>query len=189
MGLRAEVCRTAPQKSAPGNFVASVVFILPPTSLQGYQGAKETEQGKVSRLRDEAIKAAEDKKEEEKKREEEEREKKPGKDGIRVRLQMLQNRLTVQKTSDSVKQLMFERDLELEMLRRKKHYQTSASGWISFFLSFRLFHFSQWHKSAARLLPDRFLCCRILRRKEGRLKSNDAKAVGIHLKCDQSSTM
>ena len=26
-------------------------------------------------------------------------------------------------------------------------------------------------------------------RKEGRLKSNDAKAVGIHLKCDQSSTM
>ena len=85
----------------------------------------------MSRLRDEAIKAAEDKKEEEKKREEEEREKKPGKDGIRVRLQMLQNRLTVQKTSDSVKQLMFERDLELEMLRRKKHYQTSASGWIS----------------------------------------------------------
>ena len=87
----------------------------------------------MSRLRDEAIKAAEDKKEEEKKREEEEREKKPGKDGIRVRLQMLQNRLTVQKTSDSVKQLMFERDLELEMLRRKKHYQTSASGRISFF--------------------------------------------------------
>ena len=85
----------------------------------------------MSRLRDEAIKAAEDKKEEEKKREEEEREKKPGKDGIRVRLQMLQNRLTVQKTSDSVKQLMFERDLELEMLRRKKHYQTSASGSIS----------------------------------------------------------
>ena len=55
---------------------------------QGYQGAKETEQGKVSRLRDEAIKAAEDKKEEEKKREEEEREKKPGKDGIRVRLKI-----------------------------------------------------------------------------------------------------
>ena len=95
----------------------------------------------MSRLRDEAIKAAEDKKEEEKKREEEEREKKPGKDGIRVRLQMLQNRLTVQKTSDSVKQLMFERDLELEMLRRKKHYQTSASGWISSSYSFRHFHF------------------------------------------------
>ena len=94
----------------------------------------------MSRLRDEAIKAAEDKKEEEKKREEEERDKKPGKDGIRVRLQMLQNRLTVQKTSDSVKQLMFERDLELEMLRRKKHYQTSASGRIS--SSFRPFHFS-----------------------------------------------
>ena len=56
---------------------------------QGYQGAKETEQGKVSRLRDEAIKAAEDKKEEEKKREEEEREKKPGKDGIRVRLKIV----------------------------------------------------------------------------------------------------
>ena len=106
----------------------------------------------MSRLRDEAIKAAEDKKEEEKKREEEEREKKPGKDGIRVRLkiftllpysflnccrlQMLQNRLTVQKTSDSVKQLMFERDLELEMLRRKKHYQTSASGLSFFFLFF-----------------------------------------------------
>ena len=113
-------------------------------SLQGYQGAKETEQGKVSRLRDEAIKAAEDKKEEEKKREEEEREKKPGKDGIRVRLQMLQNRLTVQKTSDSVKQLMFERDLELEMLRRKKHYQTSASGRISisFFVFFQIFSIS-----------------------------------------------
>ena len=47
---------------------------------------------------------------------------------------MLQNRLTVQKTSDSVKQLMFERDLELEMLRRKKHYQTSASGLSLFFL-------------------------------------------------------
>ena len=42
----------------------------------------------MSRLRDEAIKAAEDKKEEEKKREEEEREKKPGKDGIRVRLKI-----------------------------------------------------------------------------------------------------
>ena len=49
---------------------------------------------------------------------------------------MLQNRLTVQKTSDSVKQLMFERDLELEMLRRKKHYQTSASGLSFFFLFF-----------------------------------------------------
>ena len=92
-----------------------------------------------------------------------------------------------QQTSDSVKQLMFERDLELEMLRRKKHYQTSASGRISF-LFFQIFSFLFWgHKSAARLLPDRFLCCRILRRKEGRLKSNDAKAVGIHLKCDQSS--
>ena len=43
----------------------------------------------MSRLRDEAIKAAEDKKEEEKKREEEEREKKPGKDGIRVRLKIV----------------------------------------------------------------------------------------------------
>ena len=140
MGLRAEVCRTTPQKSAPGICsLGSIQFYL--SFLQGYQGAKETEQGKVSRLRDEAIKAAEDKKEEEKKREEEEREKKPGKDGIRVRLQMLQNRLTVQKTSDSVKQLMFERDLELEMLRRKKHYQTSASGWISSYSSFRHFHF------------------------------------------------
>ena len=29
---------------------------------------------------------------------------------------------------------MFERDLELEMLRRKKHYQTSASGLYFFFL-------------------------------------------------------
>ena len=96
--------------------------------LQGYQGmSKESEQGKVSRLREEAIKAAEDKKEAEKQKEEDDKDKKPGKDGIRVRLQMLQNRLTVQKTSDSVKQLMFERDLELEMLRRKKHYQ-SISG-------------------------------------------------------------
>merc|ERR1712034_246859 len=84
--------------------------------LQGYQTMPKEEQGKVSRLRDEANKAAEEK-------EKEERDK-PGKDGIRVRLQMLQNKLTNQKTSDSVKQLMFERDLELEMLRRKKHYQT-----------------------------------------------------------------
>ena len=59
-------------------------FLYPRTPLsQGYQGAKETEKGKVSRLRDEAIKAVE-----EKKREEEEREKKPGKDGIRVRLKI-----------------------------------------------------------------------------------------------------
>ena len=64
-------------------------FLYPRTPLsQGYQGAKETEKGKVSRLRDEAIKAAEEKKEEEKMREEEEREKKPGKDGIRVRLKI-----------------------------------------------------------------------------------------------------
>ena len=48
---------------------------------------------------------------------------KPSKDGIKVRLQMLQNRLSQGKTSDSVKQKMFERDLELEMLRRKKTYQ------------------------------------------------------------------
>jgi hypothetical protein len=48
---------------------------------------------------------------------------KPNKEGIKVRLQMLQNRLTQGKTSDSVKQKMFERDLELEMLRRKKTYQ------------------------------------------------------------------
>ena len=86
---------------------------------------QEQEKGTVSRLREEATKAAKEKEEEEEK-EREEREKKPGKDGIRVRLQMLQNRLTVQKTSDSVKQLMFERDLELEMLRRKKHYQQSG---------------------------------------------------------------
>ena len=121
----------------------------------------------MSRLRDEAIKAAEDKKEEEKKREEEEREKKPGKDGIRVRLkifnilldlflnccrlQMLQNRLTVQKTSDSVKQLMFERDLELEMLRRKKHYQTSASGLYFFFLFLSLRRKKQYTISASGL--------------------------------------
>ena len=122
--MQSSITKTCSRYFYPGQCSALCLF------LQGYQGAKETEQGKVSRLRDEAIKAAEDKKEEEKKREEEEREKKPGKDGIRVRLQMLQNRLTVQKTSDSVKQLMFERDLELEMLRRKKHYQTSASGSI-----------------------------------------------------------
>jgi hypothetical protein len=89
--------------------------------------SKESEQGKVSRLREEAIKAAEAK-EVEKRTEEEEQDKKPGKDGIRVRLQMLQNRLTIQKTSDTVKALMFERDLELEMLRRKKHYTNTASG-------------------------------------------------------------
>ena len=35
---------------------------------------------------------------------------------------LLDPRLAIQRTSDSVKQLMFERDLELEMLRRKKHY-------------------------------------------------------------------
>ena len=92
VGLCAEICRSAPQKSVAGICAGprqpfiSYIHELPLS--QGYQGAKETEQGKVSRLRDEAIKAAEDKKEEEKKREEEEREKKPGKDGIRVRLKI-----------------------------------------------------------------------------------------------------
>ena len=47
----------------------------------------------------------------------------PSKDRIKVRLQMLQNWLSQGKTSDSVTQKMFERDLELEMLRRKKTYQ------------------------------------------------------------------
>ena len=55
-------------------------------------------------------------------------------------------------------------------------------------------HLCRGLKSAARLLPDGILCCRLLRAgtgpacsEKGRLKSNDAKAVGIHLKCDQSS--
>lgn len=47
--------------------------------------------------------------------------KKPSKDGIKIRMQMLQSRQG--KTSSSVKQKMFERDLELDMLRRKKNYQ------------------------------------------------------------------
>ena len=45
---------------------------------------------------------------------------------------MLQNKLLTGKTSDSVKQKMFERDLELEMLRRKKNYQ--LAGKPSFFI-------------------------------------------------------
>ena len=56
-----------------------------------------------------------------------EAERKPGKDGIRIRLQMLQNKLSSGKTSDNMKQKMFERDLELEMLRRKKNYQNSGN--------------------------------------------------------------
>ena len=51
------------------------------------------------------------------------KDKKPSKDGIKIRLQMLQNRLSSGKTSTSVKLNQFERDLELEMLRRKKNYQ------------------------------------------------------------------
>lgn len=62
-------------------------------------------------------------------REEKEREEKqggdqkPGKEGIRSRMKMLQNKFTGGKSSDQVKQHIFERDLELEMLRRKKTYQ------------------------------------------------------------------
>ena len=42
---------------------------------------------------------------------------------------MLQNKLSSGKTSDNMKQKMFERDLELEMLRRKKNYQNSGNKW------------------------------------------------------------
>lgn len=68
---------------------------------------------------------AERKKEEEKEKEAEKQEgdKKPGKEGIRSRLKMLQNKFSGGKSSDQVKQHIFERDLELEMLRRKKTYQ------------------------------------------------------------------
>ena len=92
--------------------------------LQGYQ-PKESELSKVNRFTQDANKAQEEKEREEK--EKEEKEKKPGKDGIRIRLQMLQNKLLTGKTSDSVKQKMFERDLELEMLRRKKTYQLAGN--------------------------------------------------------------
>ena len=95
------------------------------TMLQGYQ-PKESELSKVNRFKQEANQAQEEKDKEEK--EKEENEKKPGKDGIRIRLQMLQNRLATGKTSDQVKQKMFERDLELEMLRRKKNYQMAGKN-------------------------------------------------------------
>ena len=48
---------------------------------------------------------------------------KPGKEGIKIRMQMLQNRLNSGKTSGAMKQNIFERDLELEILRRKKNYK------------------------------------------------------------------
>ena len=51
------------------------------------------------------------------------KDKKPSKDGIKIRLQMLQNKFSSGKTSTSVKLNQFERDLELEMLRRKKNYK------------------------------------------------------------------
>ena len=46
--------------------------------------------------------------------------KKIGKDGIKIRLQMLQNKFEQNKSSNTVKQKKFETDLELEMLRRRK---------------------------------------------------------------------
>ena len=48
---------------------------------------------------------------------------KPGKEGIKIRMQMLQNRLKEGKTSGTMKQNIFERDLELEILRRKRNYK------------------------------------------------------------------
>ena len=103
--------------------------------LQGYV-PKESELSKVNKMAQDANKAQEEKEKEEK--EKEEKDKKPGKDGIRIRLQMLQNRLATGKTSDSVKQKMFERDLELEMLRRKKNYQ--MAGNTSFSLGYIIYN-------------------------------------------------
>ena len=85
-------------------------------------GGKEPEQTvSVRKMALEAEKAQLAKEKEEKAQNEEDR--KPGKEGIRSRMRMLQNKLTAGKASDTVKQHMFERDLELEMLRRKKNYQ------------------------------------------------------------------
>ena len=60
---------------------------------------------------------------EESEREENRDKNKVSKDGIKVRLQMLQNKFEQNKSSHNVKQKKFETDLELEMLRRKKNYK------------------------------------------------------------------
>ena len=74
----------------------------------------------VRKMAQDAERAKEEKEKEEK---QQAADNKPGKDGIRSRMKLLQNKLTGGKTSDQVKQHIFERDLELEMLRRKKNYQ------------------------------------------------------------------
>ena len=86
---------------------------------------KEKDQPSVRKMAQDAEKAKEEKEKEEKQKEED---KKPGKEGIRSRMKMLQNKFTAGKASESVKQHIFERDLELEMLRRKKNYQQKNSG-------------------------------------------------------------
>ena len=89
--------------------------------VQGFVPKEPEQTVSVRKMALEAEKAQLAKEKEEKEKNEEDR--KPGKEGIRTRMRMLQNKLTAGKASDTVKQHMFERDLELEMLRRKKNYQ------------------------------------------------------------------
>ena len=91
------------------------------TLSQGFVPKEPEQTVSVRKMALEAEKAQLAKEKEEKAQTEEGR--KPGKEGIRSRMRMLQNKLTAGKASDTVKQHMFERDLELEMLRRKKNYQ------------------------------------------------------------------
>ena len=80
----------------------------------------EKDQPSVRKMAQDAERAKEEKEKEEK---QQEGDKKPGKEGIRSRMKLLQNKFSAGKASDQVKQHVFERDLELEMLRRKKNYQ------------------------------------------------------------------
>lgn len=86
---------------------------------------KEQDQPSVRKMAQDAERAREEKEKEEK---QQEGEKKPGKEGIKSRMQLLQNKFSGAKESSTLKQHVFERDLELEMLRRKKNYKHQTGG-------------------------------------------------------------
>ena len=89
----------------------------------------EKDQPSVRKMALEAERAREEKEKEEK---QQEGEKKPGKEGIRSRMQLLQNKFSGAKESTQVKQYVFERDLELEMLRRKKTYKHQTGNFTCY---------------------------------------------------------
>ena len=88
--------------------------------VHGFIPKEKDQPMSVRKMAQDAERAKEEKEKEEKQKEED---KKPGKEGIRSRMKLLQNKFSGGKASESVKQHIFERDLELEMLRRKKTYQ------------------------------------------------------------------